>query len=90
MNKYYKDIFNYIKKHPNSTANEMHRELDINYKTVYKITKELAYNKIISCEVSNSTYFYTALVNKLPKELLSLDDDKPQGIRYINDWEIRG
>ena len=86
MNKYYKDIFSYIKKHPNSTIKEMHRELDINCKTVYKITKELVHNKIISCKVSNSTYYYTALVTKLPKELKSLNDDKPQGIRYIDDW----
>ena len=86
MNKYYKDIFSYIKKHPNSTIKEMHRELDINCKNVYKICKELAYNKIISCKVSNSTYYYTALVTKLPKELKSLNDDKPQGIRYIDDW----
>ena len=90
MNRYYKTIFNCIKNNPGITVKEMHRELDINCKTVYRICKELAYNKIISCKVSNSTYFYTALVTKLPKELKSLNDDKPQGIRYINDWEIMG
>ena len=90
MNKYYKTIFSYIKKHRYSTTKEMHRELDINCKTIDKICKELAGNKIISCKVSNSTYFYTALVTKLPKELKLLNDDKPQGIRYIDAWEIRG